>query len=63
MVNVNLTDREKEIVHTLITCKDRPCIFGVECPYDKYGYNNCRRHLMRDAADTIKRLSKSKGDE
>ena len=57
-----MTDREKEIFYTLIHCKDKPCIFEVECPYAKYGYRNCIKHLMRDAADTIRCLAEMRKD-
>lgn len=50
---MSMTDREKEIYDTLRKCPDKPCVFGVECPYSKYG-DLCVRRLMRDAADYIK---------
>lgn len=55
---MNIDDRK--IYYWLRHCTDYPCLFGVECPYAKYGDDGvkCKRRLMQDAADRIKYLSK-----
>lgn len=59
-----MTKSERKIYYWLLQCSEKPCIFGVECPYAKYGDDgvNCRRRLMQDAADHIKALARLRKD-
>ena len=59
-----MTNSEHEVWYWLSHCHEKPCIFGVECPYAKYGDDGvkCRRRLMQDGADLIKSLDKLRKD-
>lgn len=59
-----MTESERKVWYWLSHCSEKPCIFGVECPYAKYGDDGvkCKRHLMQDGADLIKNLAKLRKD-